>query len=76
MSPETDSTIRELDHRVSDGIEVTLLWDSRDDRVYVTVEDRRHGHFFDFEVDAAEALEAFHHPYAYGVPSYDGALAV
>jgi hypothetical protein len=42
----------------------------------VAVDDRRHGHFFDFEVDGAEALEAFHHPYAYGVPSYDDALAV
>ncbi len=62
------TTIRELDHRRNDGIDVTLLWDSRDDRVYVVVEDERRGHSFDFEVPGAEALEAFHHPYAYGVP--------
>jgi hypothetical protein len=64
-------TIRELDHRTGDGIEVTLLWDSRDDRVYVVVEDARHGHAFDLEVPASEALEAFHHPFVYGVPDHD-----
>ena len=68
--------IRELDHRNNDGIEVWLLWDSHADRVFVSVEDHRRDRSFHMSVDAADALDAFHHPYAYaGADSRDGALA-
>ena len=58
--------IRELDQRVTDGIDVRLLWDSVTDRVSVAVEDHRTGELFELPVvDPNDALTAFHHPYAY-----------
>ena len=65
MQATPDPSIRELDHRLSDGIDVRLLWNSRTDRVSVTVGDERSGEFFELEVDPADALIAFRHPYAY-----------
>jgi hypothetical protein len=64
MTPEV--AVRELDRRANNGIDVRLLWNSRTNRVSVAVEDERCGESLRFEVDAAEALAAFHHPYAYG----------
>jgi hypothetical protein len=65
----TDTTseigIRELDRRQSDGIDVRLLWDSRTDTIIVAVEDEKTEESFEVEVDAADALDAFRHPYAY-----------
>jgi hypothetical protein len=57
--------MRELDHRSSDDIEVTLFWSARTNRVFVSVLERRTEALFRFEVAPAEALGAFHHPYAY-----------
>jgi hypothetical protein len=58
--------IRELDHRNGDGIEVWLLWAPADDRIIVSVHDGRTGEAFEIEVEPAEqALEVFHHPFAY-----------
>ncbi len=66
-SSTPQSAIRELDHRYNDGIDVTLLWDSRTDRVFVAVEDERSGQSFEVTVPGADALDAFHHPYAYRI---------
>jgi hypothetical protein len=64
--PETlQTSVRELDHRTSAGIEVTLRWDPLTNRISVVVRDERHGESFAFGVDPADALCAFHHPYAY-----------
>jgi len=57
--------LRELDHRLGDGIDVTLLWSRRTGGVFVLVVDLRYGDSFDLEVDPADALDAFRHPYAY-----------
>jgi hypothetical protein len=57
--------LRGLDRRRSDGIDVTLLWNSRTNRVVIAVEDEREGDSFELEVHSDHALEAFHHPYAY-----------
>jgi hypothetical protein len=65
MRTVTEPTIRELDRRVSDGIEVVLLWNSHTNEVSVAVEDGRTGDAFEFDVHAKDALVAFHHPYAY-----------
>ena len=73
MTPETDTLVstvgdtgmRELDHRSGEDIEVTLLWSARTNRVFVLVLERRTEALFHFEVAPAEALDAFHHPYAY-----------
>ena len=59
------SEIRELDRRRSDGIDVTLLWNPRTNGVVVAVVDERDGDSFRVEVRDGEAMQAFHHPYAY-----------
>ena len=59
------NSTHELDHRSHDGLEVTLLWEAEANRVSVVVFDARSGDDFDIEVGSAEALDAFHHPYAY-----------
>jgi dihydrofolate reductase len=61
----TNPTTRELDHRVNDGLDVKLLWNSLTDRVSVAVEDQETGEFLEFDVDPEDALIAFNHPYAY-----------
>jgi hypothetical protein len=58
--------LRELDHRRGDGFDVTLLWSARTGNVYVAVEDARTSDAFRIAVEPTEALDAFHHPYAYG----------
>lgn len=59
------TAIRELDHRVTDGIDITLLWNSQTDRVSVAVVDERSGESFELDVPGADAVYAFNHPYAY-----------
>jgi hypothetical protein len=56
--------IRELDRRRADGIEVTLLWNAETKGVFVSVAERG-GNTLEFQVPPAQALDAFHHPYAY-----------
>lgn len=63
-----DTTIRELDHRISDGIDVTLLWNAHTNAISVAVYDARTGEAFELPVPSADALDAFHHPYAYTRP--------
>ena len=65
---QTDITspgLRELDQRSGGGLEVTLLWSERTGSVFVCVEDGQARTGFHFAVDPADALDAFHHPYAY-----------
>ena len=60
------STTRELDSRTSDGIHVRLLWYPHDARVSVAVHDTKTGDAFECQWQTqADALDAFHHPYAY-----------
>jgi hypothetical protein len=56
---------RELAHRTKDGIDVTLFWSKASNRVTISVFHRRDATAFEFEVEGADALDAFHHPYAY-----------
>ena len=66
MSAQPTATLRELDRRVSDGIDVQLLWSPDDDRVLVAVSDARTGESFTIEVRSDQrAYDVFHHPYAY-----------
>ena len=57
--------LRELARRSGDGIDVALLWDSGDDRVFVVVDDERRGERFSIAVGNDRALDVFHHPYVY-----------
>ncbi len=74
-NPNNDQTsMRELDSRMSDGIEVRLLWSSSDGRVSVAVNDTRTGQTFSVDVpDNRRSLDVFHHPYAYAPASVTGA---
>ena len=60
----TASDRSELDHRHSNGIDVTLTWSPATGAVFVTVLDEA-GDGFELNVDPGEALDAFHHPYSY-----------
>jgi len=64
VGQESKIAIRELDHRASDGIEVRLLWNAETRDVLVSVVERD-GAGFEFQVPPTDALDAFHHPYAY-----------
>jgi membrane-bound lytic murein transglycosylase B len=59
------ATARELAHRAADGVEVTLLWSRRTDRVLLVVRDTRTDEEFELIVPNHAALDAFNHPYAY-----------
>ena len=65
MTATAFSERRELAHRTSDGIEVTLFWSKPSDRVTIAVLDTRSDEALEFEVDGSDALDAFNHPYAY-----------
>ena len=65
MFTPTEFTVRELDHRVNDGIDVSLLWNARTNQIAVAVRDERSGEAFEVCVAGGRALDAFRHPYAY-----------
>jgi hypothetical protein len=67
MSTTADTDVRELDHRNNDGIDVRLLWSPSSGRVWIDVRDDRGGSSFELDVDPADALVAFHHPYTYAI---------
>ena len=65
MNGTTAPAFRELAHRASDGVDVSLYWSTADDTLVVVVADDRSGDFFHFDVPSSKALDAFEHPYAY-----------
>ena len=74
--------IRILHERKSSDLHVTLLWNSRTDRIHVTVRDEQTGDEFIVVPDPADALEAFYHPFCFdaaaevdGAPELDTRLA-
>ena len=56
---------RELAYRSGDGLEVSLLWDPRDDSLSVRVKDTRAGARYEIPVADARPLDVFEHPFAY-----------
>lgn len=60
-----ESTTKELARRLSGADEILLLWNPRDGHVEVSVRDVATGVGFDLEVAPGNALDAFHHPFAY-----------
>jgi hypothetical protein len=65
FTTSSEKEVRELAQRASDGIEVRLLWPQGSDRVLVSVVDSRALEAFELELDGRQALDAFHHPFAY-----------
>ena len=60
----TSSTYRELDQRTADGLAVTLEWNPATDALRVVVVDRE-SEAVRFPVSAADASDAFVHPFVY-----------
>ena len=63
--PPSSTTRRELSRRTSGGLEVVLYWCDRPSAVTLSVTDAGTGEIFEIEVPGADALDAFHHPFAY-----------
>jgi hypothetical protein len=59
------SSWRELGRRHGDELDVALLWKKSSNRLKLSVFDSRFEEQLDLEVEAADALSAFHHPFAY-----------
>jgi hypothetical protein len=75
MSAAAFTERRELAHRTSDGIEVTLFWSKASNKVTIAVVDSHSDEALEFEVGASAALDAFKHPYAYAATPQVRALA-
>lgn len=56
---------RELAHRVTSCVEVTLLWRKLDNALTLRLVEVGTGIEFEFGVRPGDALDAFNHPYAY-----------
>ena len=69
------STRRELMHRASNGIDVSLFWDEVGDSLTLEVLDDRNDDWFCLAVPRNRALDAFHHPYAYRAAAEAAAYA-
>jgi hypothetical protein len=61
-------TIAELDYRECNGVTISLQWSRRSNRLSVVVEDSQRGASFTIPARPDNALEVFHHPYAYAQP--------
>ena len=61
----TTGSFEELDYRESDGIEVSLLWSRATNELSVLVADTKTDELLELHIQAHEAMDAFHHPFAY-----------
>jgi hypothetical protein len=57
--------VAELAARRGDGLEVTLLWSRRSGALWVDVLHVATGERFTIDADPANALDVYHHPFAY-----------
>jgi hypothetical protein len=66
MTADSLTSVRELDCRWINGIQVRLLWCQFDGRVSVAVMDTRSRESFRYDVaDGERPLDVFYHPFAY-----------
>jgi hypothetical protein len=64
-------SIKELDQRENDGLNVRLLWDEITNTVWVDVVDVKRGGAFILPVNKGEnPMDVFHHPFAYATGSF------
>ena len=64
-SSSTSRRRRELAHRVSAGIDVTLYWSSVDDRTSLVLCLHATEEVMEFTVAKERSLDAFYHPFTY-----------
>ena len=78
---ETTHMRKELAHRTGAGVDVTLVWEHRDDEdtTVVCVCDSRDGAYFEIPAKPDVALDVYYHPFAYRnvctIDDHDGRLA-
>ena len=60
----TEAT-RELAHRISGGLEVSLYWCVEDDSIHIEVRQPATEERIGFPVTPERALDAFYHPFAH-----------
>ena len=65
VPPTLSPHIRELAHRRSANLEVTLLWNRRSHRVWISIYNVANDEQAAAPVPHEQALDAFEHPYAY-----------
>jgi len=59
----------ELADRANDGLDIRLYWNRGDGRVKVAVTRIHTGRVAELRVEPADAMTAFHHPFAYHEPA-------
>jgi hypothetical protein len=57
--------LRELAHRHGNDIDVSLFWRAADNSLLLLLVEVPTGVVFEVPVPAEQAMDAFHHPYAY-----------
>jgi hypothetical protein len=62
---DVDIRFRELAHRSSNGVDVTLSWHTGTDELLVCVYDECEDAYFELRPQRDVALDAYYHPYAY-----------
>jgi hypothetical protein len=62
---QRSTTYTELALRTGDGVAVSLLWRREDNRLKVAVLDTSTGEEFELDAHPENALDVFHHPFAY-----------
>ena len=60
-----DAQFRELAHRSSNGVNVTLSWHAETDELLVCVYDKGRDVYFEIHPERGFALDVYYHPYAY-----------
>jgi len=58
----------ELAHRRNHDFDVALYWDTTRDELFVVVEDIGAGDRFSIAAPRNQALDVYHHPFAYATP--------
>jgi hypothetical protein len=58
----------ELAHRRNHDLDVALYWEATTDELFVVVEDINAGDRFSIAAPRTQALDVFHHPFAYATP--------
>jgi len=74
LTPATPGDWTELASRESNGLATSLFWSADTNEVKVVVIDLFDEAEFELDVDPAEALEAYHHPFAYASRSRAAAV--
>jgi hypothetical protein len=62
---DTTPLVVDLADRHNDDLDVVLLWGRRTNRLWVDVTHRSLGRVARIDASAANALDVFHHPFAY-----------